>query len=182
MGKMQVFKKVRDDEEMAFIADQFLGVMDKVSKHGNRAVILIYNGNQTDCTNLDALRHIRFEEKAASSLSHVSCSSIPPTSAATVYHAQRVYLQIQIWQLNSNLNATDWGWRNVKNNLFPVHTDMPPAPADVLRVIRCGCKGDCSTLKCSCKKHRLDCSSACKECKGGSCSNTGNTEASVTDL
>ena len=184
MGKMQVFKKVRDDEEMAFIADQFLGVMDKadVSKHGNRAVFLIYNGNQTDCTNLDALRHIRFEEKAASSLSHVSCSSIPPTSAATVYHAQRVYLQIQIWQLNSNLNATDWGWRNVKNNLFPVHTDMPPAPADVLRVIRCGCKGDCSTLKCSCKKHRLDCSSACKECKGGSCSNTGNTEASVTDL
>ena len=77
MGKMQVFKKVRDDEEMAFIADQFLGVMDKadVSKHGNRAVFLIYNGNQTDCTNLDALRlryALRKKLPAVCHMSHVA--------------------------------------------------------------------------------------------------------------
>ena len=119
--------------------------------------------------------HPLWEKKTASSFTHVACSSIPPTSAATAYHAQRAYYQVQVWLFsNGNLNPTDWGWKNVNEKLSPIHTDLSPAPADVLRVIRCGCKGDCSSIKCSCKSHGLDCSSACKECKGTSCLNAGN--------
>ena len=114
-------------------------------------------------------------KKTASSFTHVACSSIPPTSAATAYHAQRAYYQVQVWLFsNGNLNPTDWGWKNVNEKLSPIHTDLSPAPADGLSVIRCGCKGDCSSIKCSCKSHGLDCSSSCKECKGTSCLNAGN--------
>lgn len=178
LGKMNVFNKLRVNQELGFIADRFLGVTGKadVSKHGNRTVFLIYNGHQTECTDLDQLRYIRFEKKkTASSFTHVACSSIPPTSAATAYHAQRAYYQVQVWLFsNGNLNPTDWGWKNVNEKLSPIHTDLSPAPADGLSVIRCGCKGDCSSIKCSCKSHGLDCSSACKECKGTSCLNAGN--------
>jgi len=65
LGKMNVFNKLRVNQELGFIADRFLGVTGKadVSKHGNRTVFLIYNGHQTECTDLDQLRYIRFEKK-----------------------------------------------------------------------------------------------------------------------
>jgi hypothetical protein len=32
-------------------------------------------------------------------------------------------------------------------------------------VIRCNCQTDCSTMRCSCKKHGLRCSIACGNCR-----------------
>ena len=41
----------------------------------------------------------------------------------------------------------------------------------LLDAIHCGCKADCSTRRCSYRKYNLECSSACRECKGLHCSN-----------
>ena len=41
---------------------------------------------------------------------------------------------------------------------------------ELLKIVRCGCKGLCGT-KCSCRKAGLKCSSTCKECHGPACSN-----------
>ena len=183
-NKMDILKMASQEGELAYIADQFLASISRenVQRHGKRAMFMIYNGCKTECTDLDTLRHIQFEDKAASSFTHVSCSSLPPTSAATAFHALRVYYQIQVWlNLGDELNVLDWGWKMSNGKLCPIHTDLPPAPSGVLQVIRCGCKGDCASFRCSCKKHGLECSTACRECRGSSCANTGFTASDTAD-
>ena len=183
-NKMDILKMASQEGKLAYIADQFLASTSRenVQRHGKRAMFMIYNGCKTECTDLDTLRHIQFEDKAASSFTHVSCSSLPPTSAATAFHALRVYYQIQVWlNLGDKLNVLDWGWKMSNGKLCPIHTDLPPAPSGVLQVIRCGCKGDCASFRCSCKKHGLECSTACRECRGSSCANTGFTASDTAD-
>ncbi|KAH3706159.1 hypothetical protein DPMN_065539 [Dreissena polymorpha] len=62
---------------------------------------------------------------------------------------------------------------------------MPPAPSELVAIIRWKCKTNCDTncdsKRCSCKKHGLECSIACKKCKGSSCSNSLQNELDVSD-
>jgi hypothetical protein len=80
-------------------------------------------------------------------------------------------MQIQSW-LGVNCDPLIWGWTTRDGLLYPETTDLPPAPANILKSIRCGCKGNCDILRFSCKKNGLDCSVACKNCKGLSCKNS----------
>ena len=73
---------------------------------------------------------------------------------------------------NHLLQPTDWGWRLDNSRLVPFATEYPPAPANLLNIIRCKCKTNCDSRRCSCRKHGLDCSVACTECRGQSCSNS----------
>ena len=140
---------------------------------GERALVLVYNGMLTDT--LDSLRHKRFCEKVASKASHVKPQSLPPTSAAAKYHSLRVYLQVQEWKGSAaELNPIDWGWQECEEGFVPLQTSLPPAPEHLLRVIRCNCQTDCSTLRCSCKKHNIECTLACGNCKGTGCTNTSH--------
>eukprot|EP00745_Piridium_sociabile_P007798 TRINITY_DN15240_c0_g2_i1.p1 TRINITY_DN15240_c0_g2~~TRINITY_DN15240_c0_g2_i1.p1 ORF type:complete len:104 (-),score=14.59 TRINITY_DN15240_c0_g2_i1:515-826(-) len=76
-----------------------------------------------------------------------------------------------------------WGWQLVCGRLEPRETDLPPAPEDLLKVIRCNCKKDCSSKRCTCRKHGLECSVACGQCQGFSCSNSPSPqEADDLDL
>ena len=138
---------------------------------GENALVLVYNGMSTDT--LDSLQHKRFCEKVASKTSHVKPQSLPPTSAAAKYHSLRVYLQVQEWKGSAaELNPIDWGWQECEEGFVPLQTSLPPAPEHLLRVIRCNCQTDCSTLRCSCKKHNIECTLACGNCKGTGCTNT----------
>ena len=151
---------------------------DSTSTHdvidsGEKAIVLIYNGMMTDT--LDSLRHKRFCEKVASKTSHVRPQSLPPTSAAENYHSLHVYLQVQEWK-NSTIkhDPINWGWQECEEGFVPIRTSLPPAPEHLLRVIRCNCQTDCSTLRCSCKKHNIECTLACGNCKGTGCTNTSH--------
>lgn len=53
---------------------------------------------------------------------------------------------------------------------FRFRTLLPPAPEKLLNTIFCNCKKGCSA-KCGCKKIGLQCSPACTNCQGVSCSN-----------
>ncbi len=55
--------------------------------------------------------------------------------------------------------------------LYPILTELPPAPSDLLKVIKCSCTGTCDNLRCSCRKNGIQCSIACKNCKGLTCKN-----------
>ena len=54
-------------------------------------------------------------------------------------------------------------------------TNDPPAPDEILNVIRCKCqnstKNQCGTNICSCRKNDLLCVSACGDCHRVSCYN-----------
>ena len=135
---------------------------------GEKALLLVYNGKLTD--SLDSLRHKRFCEKVASKTSHVKPQSLPPTSAAAKYHSLRVYLQVQEWKgFADGLHPADWRWQECEEGFVPLQTSLPPAPEYLLQVIRCNCQTDCSTLRCSCKKHNIECNPACGNCKGTGC-------------
>jgi hypothetical protein len=138
---------------------------------GENALVCLYNGKPGE--GLNSLRHNRFCEKVATSTSHVQPQSLPPTSAAAKYHSLRVYYQVQQWKGTvDELLPQDWGWKESDGRLFPVQTDLPPAPQELLQVIRCSCKTDCSSLRCTCKKHNIECSVACSNCKGSGCANS----------
>ena len=141
-----------------------------VIEAGEKAVVLLYNGMLTDA--LDSLRHKRFCEKVASKTTHIKPQSLPPTSAAVKYHSLRVYLQVQEWRgSNVELHPSDWGWQECEEGFVPLQTSLPPAPEHLLRVIRCNCQTDCSTLRCSCRKHNIECTPPCGNCKGTGCTN-----------
>ena len=118
-------------------------------------------------------------EAALVCLYHIRPQTLPPTSAAARYHNMRLYLQVQQWLVVCNMKETDWGWVTKDENIVPVMTDLLPAPDELLRVIRCNCTTDCSTGRCSCRKHSLECSPACGQCQAIGCSNS--TAADISD-
>ena len=95
----------------------------------------------------------------------VDPKNLPPTSAAAKFHSCRVFLQINQWKNSDcNMMPESWGWPCTESGLIPILTDQPPAPEELLKIIRCNCSGDCSSAKCSCKNHSLKCSIACGQC------------------
>ena len=43
--------------------------------------------------------------------------------------------------------------------------DKDVAPKALLKVVQCNCKMGCDTMRCSCLKAGLDCSTGCGECR-----------------
>ena len=71
---------------------------------------------------------------------------------------------MQAWLSNITLN--EWGYELEGGHLRAVRMVNPAAPDYLLKVVRCNCKGICSTLSCMCMKHGIKCSLASDNCKG----------------
>lgn len=172
IGKGSAFKKLLNVNEFQNIAMVFSDPKSTVAEiidAGNKAFVMLYNG-KTGQT-LNDLRYTRFSDKVAKANSCVNVQSLPPTEGAVYYHLLRVYLQTQIWVGNESLDPLRYGWKKVNQKLVPQTTDLEVAPMKLLSKIRCGCKGDCATKKCNCRKNQLKCSVACTECRGSYCLN-----------
>ena len=83
------------------------------------------------------------------------------------------------------LDPKEWGWRKINDIIEPIKTDLEPAPAWLLQVIRCNCKVDsrhpCGTRTCSCRKNGLTCVAACGGCHGVDCENSRGIENEVEE-
>ena len=172
-GKKQA-AKLTNSHTFDAIARVFMSPSEKdeIVSAGEKAMLLLYEGRQSLGASLNEMRTKMFRQKTATSTSYVHARSLPPTESAAHQHSLRVYLQIQTWiRGNETLDPKDWGWDLTDNYYSPIYTDQPPAPADLLKVIRCSCKGDCSSFRCSCRKNGLECSPACGDCRGTSCTN-----------
>ena len=142
-----------------------------ITTAGEQALVITYNGKPGEL--LDSLRYQRFCEKVATNISHVQPQSLPPTSAAAKFHSLRVYFQVQQWKGSGDkLLPVEWGWSESETGLMPVQTDLPPAPDELLRVVICNCQTNCSSMRCTCKKHNIKCSLACGNCRGSGCVNS----------
>ena len=78
------------------------------------------------------------------------------------------------------MSSVNWGWKVRAGNLLPIMTDQQPAPHKFLEVVRCGCKSACDTMRCSCRKNGMTCSTACSECRDV-CTDTPNDIYSESD-
>lgn len=176
IGKGVAFKKALKDtgfgEALSVFNDERAS-SDDIILAGETLVVQLFGGKpQTD---LNGLRYKIFCQKVARCNAFVESKSLPPTKGAMKYHSFRVYYQVQEWKGNEDLNPTDWGWKKDGDCLLPNTTDLPHAPKDLLEVIRCNCRKDCNTLRCTCKKNGLECSTACGHCHGTNCMNSVNT-------
>ena len=166
-------------KEQALVFDQ-TGHVEKLSlvHAGEQALVSLYGGDGE--VGLNMLRYRRFCEKISSSYSHVQPHVLPPTTAAAMYHSLRVYKQIMDWKgCGDELNPEEWGWQVIAGRCIPVMTDQPPAPPELLQLFRCNCKEHYNTSRCTCRKHGLQCSAACGECRGTSCANTPKPDFDV---
>lgn len=74
--------------------------------------------------------------------------------------------QFRIEWMEEYMDPLEWGWK-VKDNMYvPIHTDKDPAPQTLINIIRCNCKMYCQSKSCSCRKHGMECTSACGQCRG----------------
>ena len=149
--------------------------MPDIVEAGKTAMICLYNGDpQTG--GINKLRVALFQDKVAKSSLHVDPKSLPPTKDACRFHSLRVYNQIIEWNnLSEGLVVTNYGWKLKNSVLLPVGTEQQPAPENILKMIRCGCKAGCKTVLCGCRKLGLECSGVCQNCKGD-CLNSGRPD------
>ena len=144
---------------------------ENVIEAGGKAFMVFYGAKNE--TSLDILRERKFLDKISVKLSHVDPASLPPTSSSAKYHSLRAYIQVQQWKHEDcDLDEGSWGWKLEKREYVPIEMDLPPAPQELLQIIRCGCHGDCSSRTCSCRKYSRECTFACSNCKGSACSNS----------
>ena len=89
----------------------------------------------------------------------------------------RTYHQVQSW-LGNDLPPEDWGYTFVDGFYRPVRMIEPPAPSELLKIIKCNCLQNCNTKSCTCKKFNLFCSVACGHYRGIACCNRQSSEES----
>ena len=168
IGKIKAVSKLKCDPYFVEKAQDFMNqrsTQEDITKAGECALVCLYNGHQYE--SLDSLRLRKFMEKSTSSIKVVQPGTLPPTSDAARFHCLRVYQQTQVWLGNEdNVPPQLWGWNEHDGKLTPLLTDKLPAPHRFLEAIHCTCKTGCYTFRCSCKKNGLDCSTACRECRG----------------
>ena len=176
IGKGSILKKFKDSvslQQAAIIFNDPNSTHSQVQDAGEKALVAIYGGKKTE--NLNMLRFRKYSEKVATSLSHCDPKVLPPTAAAAKFHSYCVFLQVNQWKnIDCCMTETSWGWKQHENEFKPIATDIAPAPADLLKIIRCNCSTDCATAKCTCKKNGMSCSVACGHWRG-----TGRQNASA---
>lgn len=144
---------------------------------GERALVLLYGGKEDD--SLNTLRCFKYLQKLSTSKSALEPKRLPPTVSAAQFHSLRTYFQVQVWltltdEKSVSICPTDWGWEVKEGLMFPLYTDAAAAPEDLLHVVKCNCKTDCATSRCSCRRHGLFCTGGCGECRGDGCMNSVN--------
>ena len=91
---------------------------------------------------------------------------LPNTERAAYCHTLRVHLQIMIWGTLDNkvLDLLGWYWSLSRVTLESVFRNYDIAPDALLNFVRCKFKAECTSKKCPCRKHGLDCVTACGNC------------------
>lgn len=174
IGKQAVLKKIKGSEQLRSIGKVFMNnrsTSSEIIKAGEEAFVALHGGTENETLGL--LRFRRFTQKVMTANSQVLLHTLPPTSNAAKFHSLRVFHQCQSWIDNSeNLDPRQWGWEIISNKLLPIKASLAPASERLLNIIRCGCKSNCDSKRCTCRKHGLDCTVACSDCGGLSCSNS----------
>ena len=165
---LRKFEKDANFREKLSIFSKSNCSINEIAENGESIVSMLYGSSDTD--DLGSMRYAIFCKKLATNTKVIVPEVLPPTSDALKWHSLRVYHQVQAWK-GIALNTEEWGWICKGKFLLPKLMSQPAGPAELLKVIRCNCKTDCATSRCSCYKHNLKCSAMCGVCKGVSCLN-----------
>ena len=112
-------------------------------------------------TDIPELRWHLFCKKMAES------EKLPPTLGSLVQHIHRVHVQSRTWGQASHamqvtLDPIGHGYYKTTNGqIVPKTTNDPPAPEALVEMVRCQCKTNCTSQRCSCQRKNLPCTDMC---------------------
>ena len=121
---------------------------------------------------------------------HLFCKSmcegdrLPPTIPALKQHIMRAHVQAYTWgqahiSQQKLLDPLQHGFYKEDNGRFmPVTTDALPAPKAIIELVRCNCKTNCTSARCSCKMNDLPCTELCC-CSTERCRNDTDIQAVI---
>ena len=112
-----------------------------------------------------------------------SDEKLPPTKAALEQMIKRANYVALVWKECGTPHPdlpepTSHGWSQDGDRLQAIPTTLLPAPKALLELIKCGCRGSCITISCSCRRHNLKCTDMCGSCEE-KCQNRTGEQASV---
>ena len=117
-----------------------------------------------------------------------SAETIPPTEGVLYYKIMRCRFVTFILHsaMHSCINRPDparFGWNRSGNTLVPITTDDLPAPLDMIELTICGCKSNCLTSRCKCKKFGLVGTDVChpEKCENTPVDHSNNSDYDATD-
>ena len=92
---------------------------------------------------------------------------LPPSQAALHQAILRAHYQLLVWNNDHVANPVlpspeGYGWQDEDGKWVPVMTNLPPAPEEIIQLVRCKCaKFRCSNNHCQCQKAGLVCTDLC---------------------
>jgi hypothetical protein len=94
-----------------------------------------------------------------------SMENLPPTEDALLLHTKRAVFQAGIWSLSTETHQLlpspqDFGWLKEDDGWLPIWITLPEISQSCRELVKCSCKGNCSS--CSCGKANIDCSPLCR--------------------
>ena len=104
-------------------------------------------------------------------------NKLPFTIGALEEHIKRVRLQSRVWYQATVMHQQPFEllqfgyYKDTDGQLLPVTTQVLPAPQAIIELVRCQCKTNCSTLKCSCRCNNLPYTELCLCDTDGKCTN-----------
>jgi len=94
-------------------------------------------------------------------------NKLPPTTGALEEHIERVRVQSRVWcqatvMWQQQFDPLKHGYhQDEKGHILPITTKVLPAPQAIVELVRCQCKANCSTQRCSCRRNDLTCTDLC---------------------
>jgi hypothetical protein len=139
---VEIFEKRSDVRDKADIFYNPNSTLEQVCEAGQYCTAALYGAakdvqfNKLKIVNnwplyIEKMRYNSFV-KATTQKNAVKLSSLVASVDGLNQHVKRVFLQTQLWLGNSNINALDWGWMKIEDNLEPLKTSNPPAPEELL--------------------------------------------------
>ena len=189
IGPQSILNKFLKNKELRSLLETFSSgsiSKDRVLQVGESILLILLGAKKEKI--LDELRSRKYFDKlVGASRRAVTPQALGPTTTTTTttttnaaqQHILRVYFQVEVWKGESDLNALDWGWKMTHRGVMPIEMTKKIAPDELLKIIKCGCKTDCSHTNCTCKEFRVPCTNLCTSCRGVSCLNCG--QISITD-
>ena len=173
IGKLTVTKVIRNNTHNLDALGNTNGTLLDALKPATAFVLSCYG--QSKCSTMTEARQRVWSNKVSRTIGGApKLESLPPTTEAFNENVARAHLQIAIWRHAKDadppqMNPVMYGWRKEGESLTPIALppNVPQAPEELLRMIRCSCESEmaCKTKRCGCNNGNMACTDFCV-CRG----------------
>ena len=131
-------------KNLQHLSKQFYQNSATVKEIGN-ASIRVFELLHSTSSNLQQTRKQKYDTMVTSNCSEIDPALLSSSPRGAFFHGLWAHHQIVVWKDLSNVDKEPlcWGWKIENSNYTAIMTDIDAGPPELLRLVRCGCKGPC---------------------------------------